>query len=108
MQALKALVIAMGVLIMAGLAVIAVTLYKRGTQYVAGAERAAPAGAPAGPGFGTKEVAIPAGATVRRVSAEGDRLVVELGLADGAPGVVVVDLRDGSVLGRIEFRPQAP
>jgi hypothetical protein len=107
MQALKALVIAMGVLIMAGLAMIAVTLYKRGTQYVAGAGTAAPAAAPAAPGFGAKEVAIPAGATVRRVSAEGDRLVVELGLADGTPGVVVIDLRDGSVLGRIEFRPQA-
>ena len=50
----------------------------------------------------------PAGATVRRVSAEGDRLVVELDLADGTPGVVVIDLRDGSVLGRIEFRPEAP
>jgi hypothetical protein len=108
MQALKALVIAMGVLIVAGLAVVAVTLYKRGTQYVADAGPAAPAGAPAAPGFGTKEVAIPAGATVRRVSAEGDRLVVELDLANGAPGVVVIDLRDGSVLGRIDFRPQAP
>jgi hypothetical protein len=108
MQALKALVIVMGVLILLGMAVVAVTLYKRATQRMV--ETRPPAGAEeaVSRAFGTRLVAIPPGATLRRVFAEGDRLLVQLSLADGTPGVLVLDLRDGSVLGQIEFPAAAP
>ena len=93
MQALKVLVVVMGIAIFAILAVIVVTVVQR----VGGgpAERG---------GFGELRLAVPEGCTLAQVEAAEGRLLLRL---DGPPGrgcqqVVVVDPESGEVLGRIE------
>ncbi len=102
MQALKSLVIALGVLILIGAGVVAVTLYKR----VAVNSAASPAPVEsAGPGFGTKMIEIPEGAHLDEVIASEDRLILRLRLADGSPRILVVDLITGAPLGELDFAP---
>ncbi|MGB8275388.1 MAG: hypothetical protein WCF16_09000, partial [Alphaproteobacteria bacterium] len=67
MQTLKVLVIAMGVLIVLAAGLVAVTLYKRAAHMAGGAEATV--------GFGTKRIALPEGARLKQVRAEGDRLI---------------------------------
>ncbi len=103
MQALKALVIVLGVLILLGAGVVAVTIYKRTTGNLAES--------PSAPGntvnfaFGTKRIAIPPGAHIDDVMSVRGRLVVRLRLADGSPRLLVLDLDTGAVLGELDFVP---
>ena len=101
MQALKALVIVLGVLILLSAGVVAVTIYKRTAGNLAGS--------PPAPGntvaFGTKQIAIPPGAHIDDVMSAPGRLVVRLRLADGSPRLLVLDLDTGAVLGELDFVP---
>lgn len=93
MGALKALVIGMAVLILAGLAVVAVTIAKRlGT------------GADAGPPATATAVVIPAGAAILETDLEGGRIALRLRLPGGAMAIHIHDLADGRRVGthRIE------
>lgn len=99
MQALKALVIALGVLILVAAGVIAVTIYKRATN---GIEDAGAGAA----GFGNKELALPAGAVLEDMTASGKHLVLRLRLADGSPRIMVIDLATGEPLGELDFAVQ--
>lgn len=106
MQALKALVIGLGILILVAAGVIAVTIYKRATHgFVAAAPTAADGSA--GRNFGTKEIAIPNGAHVEDVLAARDRLFVRLRLADGTTHLLVLDPDSGEPLGELDFVPAA-
>lgn len=110
MQALKALVIFMGVLIVAGTTVVFVTIYQRLTadsgegEAAAGAEPGvlAPAHLPA---FGAKNIALPPGSEVEDMAAADGRLVLRLRLGDGGRRILVLDLGDGAVLGTIDLEP---
>lgn len=86
MAALKAAVILMGVLILAGVTVIVVTLVERATAPRTGAAVAA-----------TLEE--PAGTHIAGVSAGAEQLAVQL-QGGGPDRVVVVDLRSGRVVAR--------
>ncbi len=88
MGALKALVIGMGVLIIAGLAVVAVTIATR----VGTSEPAGPAGT-AGP------LVIPAGAEILETDLEGERIALRLRLPDGTMAIHVYDLAHGRRIG---------
>lgn len=92
-QALKALVIGMGVLIVIGVTVIVVTVFNR-IQ-----DRDGAAAAPE-----RLEVAIPEGATLLEVVPNGQRLVLRLETPDG-PQVMVVNLRSGAVESTLVLRP---
>lgn len=122
MKALKSLVIGMGVLIVAGLGVIAVTLYNRGAEWESprqdGPEKTAgaaigkaadaaggkAAGAPL-PAFGTVRLGLPAGGAVLGMTAGGGRLLLRARHPDGGEWIYVVDLATGATLGRIEVTP---
>lgn len=93
MRALLALVVGMGVLIVVGVAVVAVTIMHR---------MAAPAGVAAVPALAAT-LAEPAGTHIFAVSTVGDRLAVVL-QGGGADRVVFVD-RTGAVTGRLTLRP---
>ena len=99
MRALKALVIAMAVLIAAGLGVIVVALVERAGEPLSDSPKAA-AGAPA---FGEVRVPVPAGARLVETTVAGDRLILRLRLADGAARIVVVDLATGRRLGTVRL-----
>jgi hypothetical protein len=96
MQALKFLVVGMGVLIFAGLIVVVVTIVSRG-----GIER---------PGFGTARVALPPGNAVVETAVSGDRIVLRLRGADGGQRLLLIDAATGKAQGTIELgiTPVAP
>lgn len=104
MQALKALVIVLGVLILVAAGAIAVTIYKRSVHGLAASPPAAEKTEVHG-AFGTKTIAIPAGAHVDDVATAQDRLVVRLRLADGNVRVLVLDIQTGDELGELDFAP---
>lgn len=91
MRALKFLVIAMGVLIVAGIGVIAVTIADRSADSVTGAATEV-------------KVDIPPGSRVVETSLDGDRLALRLVLADGTTRVLVLDTATGRDVARVELR----
>ena len=107
MQALKALVIGMGILILVAMAVLAVTIYKRATA--PGGERVIEAGQRTGvaPGlaFGTVDLPIPEGAQVEEMNVVDGRLTLRLRLNDGSARIMVVDLASGALLGTLLLQP---
>lgn len=92
MQALKVLVIVMGVLIVAGLILVAYGLVGRESR------DDTRAGA-----FGEVALDLPAGCEIAAARADGTRLIVRLAgpRERGCQQVIVVDLGDGRVLGRV-------
>ncbi len=112
MQALKALIICMGVLIFAGFGVIAVTLYNRATApedsggQAESADTAAPdAGAATEgplPSFGLARLGLPAGSRVIEMSTERGRLLLRVRGPAGAESIHIIDLATGTRLGTIE------
>lgn len=97
MQALKALVIFMAVLIVAGMVLLVYGLVTRG----------APGGA--GGGFAELDLPVPEGCAIAASTLANDRLVLRIdGLAErGCQQVVVIDMATGRILGRVKAVPAA-
>ncbi len=122
MQALKALVIFLGVVIVAGIVVLAVTIGQRATKLAAGGsgdgngaaatEVAADVPAAKAPAaktkFGDREIDLPDGSEVIAMMAEGDRLMLRLRLANGRQRILVLDLATGKQLGSFRLRRPRP
>lgn len=120
MQALKALVIFMGILIAVGVAVLGVTIYNRATKMVT-ADKPAPAaasipplaapqgtGAPvspplqaptAEPNFGTRDLGLPAGSSIVSVQPLSGRVLVHARLPDGGTRILLLDPATGGIAG---------
>jgi hypothetical protein len=96
MQALKALVVFMGILIFAGLGLL---IYGLATR-IGGGDDAPPPGA----NFGVVEQTLPAGAAVDGVSVEDGRAVVRVRLAGGGMELRIFDLASGAAVGTIRLR----
>ncbi|MCY4592934.1 MAG: DUF6476 family protein [Alphaproteobacteria bacterium] len=96
LHALKLLVIIMGVLIVAGVITIGVTVYNRMSS---GASQSA------GENFGTVSARLPAGHAVHGISAAGNSLYIHLQALDGSASVLVIDGRTGRQRGRIALEP---
>jgi hypothetical protein len=97
---LKVAVVVMGLLIMAGLAAVALRI-----AYLAGAP---PAPSETRRTLETQvRLALPAGASVRQIAVSGDRLAVHYDGPAG-PGIAVVDIRTGTVASRIAIVPEPP
>lgn len=93
---LKVLVIVMGLLIVAGFVVVAAEIARRmSTSNVV----RSPAGS-----F-SERIGLPAGARVVSMTAAGDRLVVHVETQGGPAFAYVVDPRNGTLLGTVEFPP---
>ncbi|MGE0118276.1 MAG: hypothetical protein AB7S71_03410 [Dongiaceae bacterium] len=99
MKGLLALVIIMGVLIVAGLIVVVVTIAMRlsgsGTEATA-----------ARPGFETLDLPVPAGCQVMEMVAADDRLILRLGSGERCNQIIVVDAVNGQNLGTVRLMPQ--
>ena len=95
---LKVLVIAMGLLLVAGFVVIVAEIGRRMSS----------ASAPAAPTAGfIRSIALPSGAQVVSVSPAGDRLAVHVRGTDGRSVLYIVDSRSGALLGTVDFPPGA-
>ncbi len=110
--ALKILVVVMGIAIVAGVIVIVVAVSNR----MSDSETLAPAGAAGTTGPVTKadsvaigdlSIAVPEGCVMADAGVEGNRLIVRLdGLAErGCQQVILIDLSNGTVLGRVTAEP---
>jgi len=93
--ALKTLVVVMGVMLIAGVAVLIVVIAGRVSQKPAGTGTAPFAAAP---------IEIPPGARIEAMSTGPDRLVIDLMLADGNRQLVVIELATGRRIGTIPLR----
>lgn len=99
MQALKVLVVIMGLMILAGLTLLGAIMASR----VAHRPPATPASAPA---FSAAPIDLPAGARVATIKVGTDRLVVDIVFADGNHQLLVIDLLTGRRLGTIPLHLQ--
>jgi len=97
---LKVLVIAMGLLIVAGFIVVAAEVARR----MSTPNTARPPASGLATGF-TERIALPSGARVVSMSAVGDRLVVHVETQGGPSAAYVVDPRTGALIGTVEFPP---
>jgi hypothetical protein len=86
---LKILVAVMGVLLLAGVVGLAVTIAAR-----LGPRPAPPAGA-----FTSPSITLPHGASIEKMSVGSDRIVLEVLLADRSAELVVIDLATGRLIG---------
>lgn len=96
---LKVLVVVMGLLIVAGFIVIAAEIARRMST--------PNAGRPPASGAFSERIALPAGARVVSMLAAGDRLVIHVETAGGPSTVYIVDPRNGTLLGTVDFPPGA-
>ena len=96
MQALKALVVVMGILIIAGLAVIGTTIFNRLGEK-AEIRREAPAS------FGARSVSLPPGSTVEQVTIDDGRVVVWVKDGQGRSRIIVLDAQSGDELGAFDL-----
>ncbi len=117
MQALKALVIFLGVAIVAGIVILVVVIGQRATKLVAGDSGEANGSAATEPAakapatktkFGDREIDLPDGSEVIAMMAEGDRLMLRLRLANGRQRILVLDLVTGKQLGSFRLRRPRP
>ena len=100
MRALKVLVAVMGVLLIAGFAVVVVTIMSRLTQH---ATPTAPAATEHPVPFGNTAVTLPADSLVMEVQGAGDHILLRLDLRDGTEMLLVLDATTGTELGRIKL-----
>jgi hypothetical protein len=103
MQALKALVIFMGVLIIAGMGLLVYGLMTR----VSWDDKTVQADAPPAStsvSFAGVSSALPAGATVESVAADNGRAVVHVRLVDGGAEIRLFDLATGAATGTIQLK----
>jgi hypothetical protein len=101
MKGLRALVIIMGVMIVAGLIVVIVTIASR----LSGSETTAGGAAP--PKFDNVDLPVPAGCQVVETVTAADRLVLRLGSGERCNRVLIVDLGTGELLGSLRLVPKA-
>lgn len=99
LRVLLALVIFMGILIVAGLVVVGVTIAVR-LSGMDDDETPAAKG-----GFEIADIPVPAGCEILETQADEDRLIVRLGLGGRCNQLIVIDLRSGAVTGRLNFVP---
>lgn len=100
MKALKALVLGMGVLLVAGLGLLVYGVSTRMGNPPVTASR------PTG-GFGEVEIALPAGARVEQMAIAGERVVLRLS-GGGPERVLVLDPASGRVSGSFALMPAPP
>jgi len=102
MKPLVALVIIMGVLIVAGIVVVIATIANR----MSGGGREATS-APAAPAFTTADLPVPAGCQVMETTTADDRLVLRLGSGERCNQILIVDMATGRLLGTLRLVPNA-
>jgi len=96
MRTLKTLVVVMGVMLVAGIAVLIVTVAGRVSH-----NGPAPATAPP---FAAPPIDLPQGARIETLAVGPERLVVDIVLPDGTRQLLILDLTTGRRLGTIPLR----
>ena len=108
MQALKALVIFLGALIVIMMGVLAYGIAVKFGGVADGGDAGAPeASREARPAAWTEtRITVPDGARVAETVIDGRRMVVRLSLSDNSQRYLVIDLDSGDVIGAIDLEPE--
>lgn len=93
MRGLKALVIGMGILIVAGLVIVGWAVVNQAGNLSNGSK-----------GFDPAAIDLPAGAVVRETRLDGNRIVVRIDLAAGGSRLLILDARTGELSGTIDLK----
>ncbi|MDH5556490.1 MAG: hypothetical protein OEZ03_04020 [Alphaproteobacteria bacterium] len=114
MQALKSLVIFLGVLIVIGMGVLAYGIMLKFEKWQAKKDEeasppsiSAPAPVITGAWTGDLRVTVPAGARVSETIVADGRMIVRLSLADDSQRFLIFDLGTGRQLGAIDLQPES-
>lgn len=109
MKALKAVVILMAVVIVAGFGFVIYTIVDRtmSGEPVLAAHQTEPEASVATASFGEIDLPVPVGCELDSVQLEGHRLLITLDGFDDqrCKQIVIMDTTDGKVLGRVTLRP---
>jgi len=102
MQALKVLVVVLGLLLLAGVVGLGVAIAYR-------LNHSHPAPAPAtarmmSPGGAPRLVTLPAGAKILGAQSDGDRVMIRVGLSDGSERLMLLDWKTGAVLSTLTLQ----
>jgi hypothetical protein len=95
-RTLKILVVVMGVMLVAGVAILIMTIAGRVSRNGAGLAGSPPFAAPS--------IDLPQGARIETIAVGPDRLVIDVVLADGTRQLLILDLITGRRLGAIPLR----
>ncbi len=104
MQALKTLVIGMGVLIVCAILLLGYGLYKRTVEpeWKLFGPQATPTNVDNAPSaFGDVSLGLAPGCRIVDVNADGPRAFVTIGATDNCAEIIVIDIDTGKVLGRL-------
>lgn len=97
----------MGVLLAICAAIVVSTIVYRLFNYEAApAEAAAPAATSGATDGFIASLPVPAGCAIESVTAEGNRLVVQVGGNEACRRVLVADLKTGKLIGQFQFKPE--
>jgi hypothetical protein len=105
MRALKVLVIVMGILLVVGTIGLVLAVMNRANHPIAATTAPAAATPPAD---GSSTIDLPAGAKVIATEFSGDRVLIRVGLVDGAEQLILVNAVTGLRLGLVTLRPGKP
>jgi len=100
MRGLKALVIGMGVLIVAGIVILVVAIVDQAGTLNGGTDKAASAPT----AFAPQTLALPAGSEVVETRIGDGRILLRLRLSDGSGRLVLIDAATGAMTGTIELK----
>ncbi|HLN24852.1 MAG TPA: hypothetical protein VK558_12815 [Patescibacteria group bacterium] len=107
MKALKALVISMGLLVVAGLVLVGYGLYRNSHNPSGTASSAAGARAANGAvGYFSVDLPVPAGSKLEQMTTAGDRVILRF-TGGEAERILVLDPQTGQVAGNITLVPQS-
>ena len=97
----------MGVLLAICAAIVVSTIVYRLFNYEATpAEAAAPAAVPTGTDGFIASLPVPAGCAIETVTAEGNRLIVQVGGNEACRRVLIADMKTGKLIGQFQFKPE--
>ena len=103
MRALKALVIILGIVIVAGTTVLVTTIIQRGSRLAGAPAPARPAASPASNGSAAHALALPAGAKVLESRLGEGRVLLRAALPDGGEALFVFDAATGARIARYDI-----
>ena len=99
-QALKALVIGMGILIVIGMAALGYGIYQKATELDLGPKKTSSQS-----GFNEKTLPIPAGCQIVEMKPDGSRLYVRLGPDLKCTKILIIDTKSGNIVGSLKTAP---
>ncbi|MEG9862160.1 MAG: hypothetical protein V6Z81_06625 [Parvularculales bacterium] len=97
-RVLKAVVIVLGLLLIAGFGLVATTIIYRLTVEPESATSVPPKGL-----WGVESIPLPPGGKVEDMILEGDRLVVRVATRGGGAEIIIMDIRRGHEIGRFSM-----